>query len=161
MRTSVFRTQLLELGGVKVPLPLTEIALSEKGAFADRYVAGNVGGGVLKRFTITFDYPRQRLFLRPNGLFDRADNYDRAGFWLNKEEGAFRVMDVVQESPADRAGIAVGDEITALDGEAASGLLLSDVRQKLRDGAPGTQVRLAVRRGEAERTVVLTLRELI
>ncbi len=51
---------------MKVPAPVIDVALVEKGAFADPYLAGNVGGGVLKRFTVTFDYGQQKLIFEPN-----------------------------------------------------------------------------------------------
>lgn len=69
-RGLVTRAKVLTLGGVRVEKPVTELSLQAKGSFVDPYVAGNVGGGVLKRFTVTFDYARQVVTFEPNGNAD-------------------------------------------------------------------------------------------
>jgi hypothetical protein len=38
---------------------------------------------------------------------------------------------------------------------------LPELRQRFRSDAPGTQVRLEIRKGETKREVVLTLRDLV
>ena len=160
VRGKVARAGLLELGDVKVPSPVLDVALVEKGSFADPYLAGNVGGGVLKRFTVTFDYGRQKLWFEPNGSYAGPDTYDRAGVWLNRDDAGYRVADVLAGGPAAEAGLKVGDLIVALDGRSATEMLLNDARQRLKD-APGTRVRMAVRAGEATREVTVVLRDLV
>lgn len=159
-RGKIARAGLLELGDVKVPAPVIDVALVEKGAFADPYLAGNVGGGVLKRFTVTFDYGRQKLWFEPNGSYAVPDTYDRAGVWLNRDDAGYRVADVLAGGPAAEAGLKAGDLIVALDGRSAIEILLNDARQRLKD-APGTRVRMTVRSGEATREVTVVLRDLV
>ncbi len=50
-----------------------------------------------------------------------------------------------RNSPADRAGIKVGDRILAIEGKSAAGMTTSDVSKRLK-GEPGTTVRVAVRK---------------
>ncbi len=56
----------------------------------------------------------------------------------------------VREAPADmgaaRAGIVVGDEVVAIDGEAAKEMKPEGIHQKL-EGDVGSKVRLLVKRG--------------
>jgi hypothetical protein len=73
VRAKVAHARLLTLGDVEVRDPVTELVTSDKGALADRYLAGNVGGGVLRRFRVTFDYRRERLFLAPLGSAEPKD----------------------------------------------------------------------------------------
>ena len=156
------RAGSLKLGDLTVPTPVIDLFVGEEGSFADRYVAGNVGGGLLKRFTVTFDYARQRLIVVPNGGFDRPEGFDRSGMWINLAGAAFEVMDVVAGGPAAEAGLAVGDRITAIDGRPAGELSLSAVRERLRSEPPGTVVRLTVEgEGGAAREVRLTLRDVV
>ncbi len=161
VRSLFTRAKTLKLGGVEVPAPLTDLALVEKGALANRYFAGNVGGGVLKRFDVTFDYSKKRMFLEPNESFARPDAYDRAGLWLNRDEAGFKVMDVTANGPAAEAGLKTGDVITAIDGRNAKDLVLPEVRSQFKTSAPGTNVRLTVKTGAGSRDVTLVLRDLV
>ncbi len=68
-----------------------------------------------------------------------------------------RVERVVPGSPAEAAGLAPGDVITALDGEAVGGL--RDYSHLLKAHSPGDTVTLTVLRNGAENTVEVTLGE--
>ncbi len=63
-RSKVGRATTLKLGGVTVKKPVVELSLQKEGAFTDPYVAGNIGGGVLRRFDLTFDYGAKRILVR-------------------------------------------------------------------------------------------------
>jgi hypothetical protein len=160
-RSQIGRAQLLKLGEVAVPAPVTELTLQQKGAFTDPYVAGNVGAGVLKRFNIVFDYGHGQLIFERNANEATLDTFDRVGIWINQAEGGFDIMDVFAGSPASEAGIKVGDRIVAIDLQPATTLSLPAVRQRFRTEAPGTEVRLRLRSGDAEREVTVTLRDLV
>lgn len=167
VRGLLARAGVLELGTVAVPAPLLDLAQVEKGALADPYLAGNVGGGVLKRFTVEFDYGRRQMILEPNDSFHKPDPYDRAGLWVNLSRdaggraGRFTVEDVVAGGPAAEVGIAVGDAITAVNGRPAADISLADLRSMLRTRPAGSEVKLTVERGGKAREVSLTLRDLL
>ena len=159
-RSRVARAGRVTLGEVEVASPIVELSLQKRGAFTDRYVAGNVGTAILKRFTVSLDYARQRMYLVPNG--SPAEPFDRSGVWLNDVGDAFRVEAVVPGGPAEQAGLAVGDRVVAVDGVAAGELRLPELRQRLKTSPPGTRVALRVARdGAGERQVELVLRELL
>ncbi|MES2574172.1 MAG: aspartyl protease family protein [Bacteroidota bacterium] len=44
--------------------------------------AGSVGAEILKRFTIVFDYPNQKMFLKKNKNFNSPFNYNKSGIEL-------------------------------------------------------------------------------
>lgn len=157
-RSAVAKAGTLELGGLRVESPVVHLSLQEKGALSDPYLAGNVGGGILKRFTATFDYGHQVMYLEPNG--QTADAYDRAGLWINLAEAGYELVDVVAGGPAAEAGLKPGDTLLSLDGRSAKELPLSEARARLRQ-EPGTRVRATVRSGGATREVDIALRELI
>ncbi len=161
VRSGLGRAGILKLGNVEVPGPVLDLAQSQKGSFNNRYLAGNVGGGVLRRFTVTFDYGKQRMYLEPNGSFARRDNYDRSGMWLNRTGEAFEVMDVIAGGPAAAAGLAAGDTILAVDGRSTQELRLPDLRVRLKESEPGTRVRFTVKAGEKSREVSVILRDLV
>lgn len=140
------RVGSLRLGAVEVPVVWAGLSTATRGAFAREGVAGNVGAGVLSRFTVTLDYARQRVILEPNGRFPVPVEPDRSGLWLHlaADGRAFEVKEVVPGSAAARAGLAPGDRILEVDGRSPPGLSLHAVRVALR-AAPGTPVRLRVK----------------
>ena len=159
-RGLVTRAGLLELGDVRVPAPVSSIALQQRGSLTDPYLAGNVGGGILRRFTVTFDYGRQKIYFEPNAAHAQEDVWDRSGLWINRSDEGYRIEDVVAESPAAAAGLKVGDLILTVNGRKAAELPLAEAREILKS-APGTRMRLQVRSGEAAREVEVVLREMV
>jgi hypothetical protein len=161
VRGALARPGYLTLGGLRVEKPVADLARVEKGAFADPYVAGNVGGGLLKRYTVIFDYAHQRVIFEPNALAKTPDVYDRSGAWFNRAPRGFVVLDVTAGGPAAEIGLAAGDVVTTIDGKPATGITLPALRTRLRTDAPGTKVKLGVESAGAKREVTLVLRDLV
>lgn len=67
--------------------------------------------------------------------------------WLKMEAKKAKVVSVLPQTPAERAGIQNGDLITAVDGKPTERMSLEQVVQRVQ-GAEGTQVKLAILRGE-------------
>ena len=157
----VVRAKEMTIGPVKIDNFVAGLATQSKGSFADPNYQGNIGTRLLKRFVVTFDYGHQVMYLKPlPAPVADIGSFDRAGVWINQSAKGFEVVDVTQGSAAAEAGIKVGDQITTVDGAAATGLSLSDVRAHLRD--PGVaQVRLDVERAGRSRVLDLKLRDLI
>ncbi|WHZ19340.1 MAG: hypothetical protein OJF55_001489 [Rhodanobacteraceae bacterium] len=161
-RSYVTRGRELAIGPVKIQGVVTALSLQEKGSFASPSYQGNIGGGILKRFVVTFDYPNHMMYLKPlPGPVVDVDTYDRSGMWINAVKAGMQVMDVTAHGPAEQAGIEAGDVITAVDGKPAASIPVYELRRMLRDEAPGTRVRFTVRRGKVERSVSVTLRDQI
>ncbi len=161
-RGFVFRGGTLKLDSVTIENPLTEIGLDKGGAMAAEAFPNNVGGGILKRFVVTLDYDHNLMYLKPlEGAVPDLDTFDRAGMWINVDNGGFTIVDVTKGGPADESGLAKGDVITAVNGTPVANLKLYDVRQMLRDDAPGTVVTFSVKAGGAMKDVKVTLRDLI
>jgi PDZ domain/Aspartyl protease len=156
--SSLARAGTLTLGDVAVQKPVAYLSQQQKGAFADVYLAGNVGYGVLKQFNVTFDYARQQLFFEKNADFGRPDVADRSGMWLERTKDGFEVVDVVSGGAAEEAGLQAGDIIVAIDGKPTSAWLLPDARARMK-AAQGTLVRVGIER--IKRELELKLRDLV
>lgn len=152
----------LKIGSIVLKQPVTLIAGGKRGIGAAARTAGNIGGDLLRRFTLTLDYGHQMLYLQPNAAFDTADLFDRSGLWLMHEpDGDVSIADVTAGSGGEAAGLAMGDRIVAVDGAKANGIDLSDLRDRLK-GTPGTKLTLSiVHDGGEPHDVVLTLGDLI
>ncbi|NVJ25361.1 carboxypeptidase regulatory-like domain-containing protein [Myxococcus sp. AM011] len=77
-----------------------------------------------------------------------------AGF--SEERGQVAVAWLTPDGPAARAGVAVGDRLLAVDGLVVRDRMEAEARTR---GAPGTPVRLQVRRGGGERELQATRAE--
>jgi len=154
----IARGSTLMIGSVAVHDPLIELSTAKQGAGADKFIAGNIGGEILRHFTVTFDYANQHLYLKPNRDYGSPMDYDRSGMWINAADDGFVVKSVMPGGPADRAGLKVGDVITAVNGKPAAGLALSDLRRMLSHEAPGTRVMVTLKRGKSVHTATFVLR---
>jgi hypothetical protein len=160
-RASVARVKRLRLGPVAVNDVVVDMSLHTAGVMSHASPSGSIGSGLLKRYTVTFDYAGQRVFFLAHEGTNVRDGFDRSGLWINRGDGGFRIEAVVERSPAAEAGLRSGDVIVAVDSVSATAIALTDLRDRLRDGRPGTEVRLSVKSGGALRAVALRLRDLI
>ena len=136
------RLGTLQLGDLAIEGIAGDIFTGDKGAFASPDLSANLGGGVLRRFTVAFDYAAKRMYLAPNADSRRADAFDRSGLWLLAATDGLDVVDVAADSAARRAGLRTGDRITAVDGRAMTASDLTALRQRLREDAVGTTLTL-------------------
>jgi len=162
IRAQVVRLHALKFGPFEIDGAVTRFSLQKAGAFTANDVAGNIGGAILKQFTVTFDYTRRRLFFEKNQAYGSRDTYDRAGLWLSGsiDGRSFEVFDVVASGPAAEAGLKVGDRILRVDGRSVESLLLIATRNELKDSRCKS-VRLTVQDSAGTREVVVKLRDLV
>jgi carboxyl-terminal processing protease len=85
------------------------------------------------------------------------DGFGGVGMTVVVTAGACRVASITAGGPADLAGIRLGDQIVAVDGEPTVGLARLDVARRLRGPLPST-VDISVLRPGAARTRDLRLR---
>lgn len=130
------------------------------GATADPFTSANLGGGTWNRFTLTLDYPHQRIYLAPNARYGTPFENDRSGLFIIAYHGGVMVLDARPGTPAANAGLKKGDMIAQVDGRSASSYTLAQLRELLSQ-APGTIVHLHVRSGSSERDVTLTLAQYV
>jgi hypothetical protein len=152
------RTGLLTLGGLSLTGVVSYLSADKGGALADSGTIGLVGGEVLNRFIVTFDFPAGKLYLEKGKRFTETFVGPRAGFsGVLESDGSYRVRTVTQESPAARAGLVVGDLLLSIDGTTVGALGVHGIRAALRR-APGTSLTLQIKSQDGsskERTIVL------
>lgn len=149
------------LGGIRISHPVITMQSTAGSPNSVKGDDGNIGGAILRRFTVTFDYAHYTMYLRPNKSFSKPFDYDRSGMWINQGDGGFEVEAILANGPAATAGLRVGDVIVSVDGTPAGQMTLSGWRQSLCEEGPGTRVRLGVRRAKVTKQIDLVLRNLI
>jgi S1-C subfamily serine protease len=107
---------------------------------------GLLGGEVLRRFTVTLDYGRGRMYLQPNARLGEPFRRGLAGMGIFALPPDFRLTHVDEGSPAAAAGLRADDVIEAVDGRPAGEMDLQQLRDLFR--LPGTSYTLTIRRGE-------------
>lgn len=153
--SQAFRLERLSIG----PFGLTRpFAFSTAASSREDEGAGTLGGEVLRRFTVTFDYTRRRIILQPGPRLGDPFPFNSSGLTLlavGEDLQNLKVRDVVPGSPADWAGIREGDEIVSLKGRPARDLTLGDAESLL--SREGVLIEARVRRdGEVRKMSVET-----
>lgn len=159
--SSPVRFAQVKIGGAVLSGILGDLYTGDQGAFADPRADANLGGGILRRFAVSFDYGKRVMYLEPNATAGAPDPYDRAGMFLIVEKqaaggvaGLLEVAAVTPGSPAEKAGLRAGDRIAAVDGTAVAKKSLAAWRAVFRDGAAGEKHKLTITRGGDEKKVI-------
>ena len=162
-RSHVTRGGILKIGSsIEVDHPITGLSTDRAGAMADPTLSANIGGGILKRFVVTFDYGHSTMYLKSAaGPVADLDTYDRAGAWFNIAADGYDVVAVTPGSPAAAAGLKEHDVITAIDGKPVTASALPDARQRLRDDPVGTIVTMSLLRDGKPLEIKFALRDQI
>ena len=152
----------LTLGAIAIDGPVLRLPSGDGGGvMAMRDVAGDVGGEILSRFDVTFDYARQRVLLVPNDAHGTPFAADRSGLWINRRGGDVVVQAVMADGPASAAGLRVGDVLCEIDGEPTASVPLDTLRRRLREWPAGKMAMLRIARDGASLAAALQLRDLI
>jgi hypothetical protein len=151
----------LRLGDLAIEGIAGDLYTGDKGAFASPDLAGNLGGGVLSRYAVTFDYANRRIHLLADARSARADAFDRSGLFLLADGETLKVADVAAGSAAATAGVASGDRITHIDGQPVRDRSLDAWRRWLRESAAGSRVALTLAKEGKTRTLNLVLADRI
>jgi PDZ domain/Aspartyl protease len=158
----VSRAKSFTLGKLMIPDPVIYVSQDTGGALANATFDGVIGGQILRRFKVIFDYASGRLILEPNANYAEPVEYDMSGIRLRAEGDnftTFRVYQVLESSPAAGAGLHEGDVLTAIDGVPAARLSLDEVYQMWK--REGREYELSIRRGDKTFSVKLKMKRLV
>jgi len=157
------RIEGLQLGPYTLRAPVVAFSPDEKkGLLASSDIAALIGGRVLKRFTVTFDYPHHRILLEPNAHFSDPFRTNESGLSLLANGPDFRrfeIYDVETGSPAELAGLKKGDLLTVINGHPVSELDLQEIDEILQQA--GKAIPITVRRNVRTLKIILKLKKRI
>jgi hypothetical protein len=113
----------------------------------DRDQSNSLGLDYLRRYQVTFDFPRQAIHLRRGKQFSGKDSSLVIGCVLVAENGAVVVDSVTPDGPAACSGVLPGDILQRIDGLPVSAAGMFAIKSTL--AAKGRQpMRLSLSRGD-------------
>lgn len=80
---------------------------------------GILGGNLLERFNLIFDFSNKDLYIKPSSIFSKPFIYDRLGFTFIdrfKTRGGWIVASLTEGSEAEKVGLLCDDKILKVNG---------------------------------------------
>lgn len=124
---------------------------------------GTIGGQLLRRFHLIFDAQGKKLYFKPNAYFNHPFKYNVAGIEIAQADNMLPVAEVTvvwKDSPAERAGLQVGDILTEINYEKLFQKSISDIRHYFETPA-SRPLKLTVNRQGKELELTLDMKERI
>ncbi len=85
-------------------------------------LGGLIGNDILRRFNVILNYPEQSIYLKPNTHYLEAFDYSYTGLGIYLIDGEIRVIDIMPDSPGDKAGFQPGDIIFSVETNASKNI---------------------------------------
>jgi hypothetical protein len=156
------RLKTFQLGAYSLEEPVAAFSQSNPGQSGNKSVAGAIGAGFLRRFTVIFDLPHQRIIFEPNIQFNKFAEEDMSGLSIvakGPNLKTFEIAHVQPGTPGASAGVREGDLIAGVDGEPAADMTLSSIRDLFRQ--VGHKYKLLIERNGKTEEVVIEMKRLI
>jgi hypothetical protein len=124
---------------------------------------GAIGGEVLSRFTVIFNFPKEEIYIRKNSSFKKKFHYNLSGLTV-KAKGSrlnvFEVTEVRRKSVAADAGVIAGDLIVSINGISTRTLDLNTINGFF-NHKPGKKISLVLDRQGQQMRVSFDLEDQI
>ncbi|MCZ8071417.1 MAG: aspartyl protease family protein [Bacteroidota bacterium] len=147
------RVKQLSLGSYQLPnlianFPIDYIPKDSTQENNKKHRNGSIGGDLLSRFTVVFDFPHEKIYLKKNGSFNKKFYYNLSGLTI-RAKGArlrdFEISDVRKDTNAEKCGLQAGDRLLIVNGIDLSELELNNVNS-LFNRKPGKKIKLMIMR---------------
>ncbi|GAA5035569.1 hypothetical protein GCM10011506_32260 [Marivirga lumbricoides] len=113
---------------------------------------GTLGGGILKRFKLFFDYQNEKLYYKRSKNFKEPFEYDKSGLTIVAKgeiflEPYYEIEEVRKGTPAYEAGIRAKDILLSLNNTKSKNLDLDMINNTLSKKA-GKKIKIKVKRND-------------
>ncbi len=129
----------------------------------DVFRNGSIGGAILSRFKVIFDFPNEKVYLKKGSNFKKKFFYNMSGIVV-KAKGSrlstFEIVDIRENSSGDLAGLKKGDIITSINNVPTNRLVLGNIVSMLNQ-KENKRLRIEVRRGNDKFKTVFRLKNQI
>jgi PDZ domain len=156
------RMRLFQIGAFPVRQAIATFSKLNVSAAGGEKLAGEIGGGMLRRFTVIFDYPHMQVIFDPNSNRRTEEFEDMSGIAVIAGGPGLRTFKVTQVrpgTPGAEAGLRTGDIIEGIDQDPAADLSLIQLRDLFRQlGHPYT---LTIERNDQTLHLTMKLKRLL
>ena len=126
---------------------------------------GFIGNYLLKKYKIIFDYKTPAVYFKKNKSKSKSktNDYDKSGlvlFVTGKNLNNFIIKNIIENSPAEKAGILPEDRLLSINNKPTQLLSLSKIN-KILSSKVGKKVKLTFRRGPNRYKKKIVLKDLI
>lgn len=141
----------------------------DEGSFLDSlksgvtYRNGSMGGEILSRFKVIFDFPNGTLYLKRGKEFKTPFSYDLSGLVLKATGAALKTYEIVEvrdNSVGKKAGLMVGDVLISVNNQLTENLQLANVIALL-NSKENKRLKVKYQRGKEIKTSIFRLKSLI
>ncbi len=136
----------VQIGPYKFRRVPANILNDEFNATSYPFLGGLVGDDLLRRFNVVLNYAKKEIHLLPNSHYNDEFDYSYTGINMFYTDGKIVSDEVIEKSPAYKAGLRKGDVIIAVNSNFSGDIsayksLMQNIGQRvtllvLRDGAP-------------------------
>jgi hypothetical protein len=190
------RMSKLEFGNISIDKPIItypdSISIKSVNFVKDR--VGTIGGEIISRYTVFFDYKNGFMYTKPNSRIHEPFNYNMSGIeiehvgleWINevyeeKSTGVkiytdsgfenqlkvkfylkpiFKVSNIRPNSPAEKAGLKIGDKITEINNHNMQKMTIERINSLLKS-EEGKQITLEVERNNKPIQIKFQLKKIL
>ena len=78
-------------------------------------VSGLIGNDLMRRFTVILNYGASEIYIKPNSFYRDSFDYSYTGLGIYMVDKQITVLDIMKNSPAEKAGLQIGDVIVAVN----------------------------------------------
>jgi hypothetical protein len=162
-RSWYFRGEEVTISRFNLENPVMSYSTDSSGALTFSGILGLLGLEIMDRFDMIFDFPDHMLYLKPNSRFGKHFYSNTTGIIGKIVQGSggneFRIMTIIEGSPAEKAGLQKGDEILFINGNDPSTMTNQERRALLNQDH--VLLWILVRRNNSQEMFLLFTEELL
>ncbi len=121
------------------------------------YLGGLIGNDLLRRFNLILNYERRDMHLTPNSHFKDRFDYSYTGLGIYYLDGEVVVVDIMKDSPAEKAGFKEGDVVLSVNSNFTKNI--QTYKTMLQN--PGERVKILVLREEGPVMIEMKVKSIL
>jgi hypothetical protein len=120
-------------------------------------MGGIIGNDLLRRFNCILNYSKREFHLKPNTHYNESFDYAYSGLEMYMIDGDIQIAEVAKNSPAEKAGLKMGDVVIGVNNDFTQNLN----RYKVAMQAPKQKVKMVIRRDGKLQEITVSIKSIL